>query len=79
MLKVGMIGAENSHTAAIAKVLNIEGKIRGVRATHVWGETKAFARASNRQKTGVWSVTPCLRVGHPHLTQRSEIGVTVSH
>ena len=46
MLKIGMVGAENSHTAAIAKVLNIDKKIRGVRATHVWGETPAFARAA---------------------------------
>ena len=46
MLKIGMVGAENSHTAAIAKVLNIDKNIRGVRATHVWGETPAFARAA---------------------------------
>ena len=30
MLKIGMVGAENSHTAAIAKVLNIDKKNRGV-------------------------------------------------
>jgi hypothetical protein len=41
MLKVGMVGAENSHTAAIARVLNVDKAIRGVQATHVWGETKA--------------------------------------
>lgn len=46
MLKIGMVGAENSHTAAIAKVLNIDTKVRGARATHVWGETKAYARAA---------------------------------
>lgn len=46
MLRVGMVGAENSHTAAIARVLNVDKKIPGVRATHVWGETKAFARAA---------------------------------
>jgi len=46
MLRIGMVGAENSHTAAIAKVLNVETRIRGVRATHVWGETRAFARAA---------------------------------
>ena len=46
MLKIGMVGAENSHTASIAKVLNVETRIRGVRATHVWGETRAFARAA---------------------------------
>jgi predicted dehydrogenase len=44
MLKIGMVGAENSHTVAIAKVLNVEARLRGVRATHVWGETRAYAR-----------------------------------
>jgi predicted dehydrogenase len=43
MLNIGIVGAENSHTAAIAKVLNVEKRVRGVRVTHVWGETKAYA------------------------------------
>ncbi len=46
MLNIGIVGAENSHTAAIAKVLNVEKKVPGVRVTHVWGETAAFARAA---------------------------------
>lgn len=46
MLNIGMVGAENSHTGAIATVLNVDKKIAGVRATHVWGETRAFARAA---------------------------------
>ena len=46
MLNIGIVGAENSHTAAIAKVLNVEKRVRGVRVTHVWGETKAFAEAA---------------------------------
>ena len=44
MLNIGIVGAENSHTAAIAKVLNIEKRVPGVRVTHVWGETRTFAR-----------------------------------
>ena len=44
MLRIGMVGAENSHTVSIAKVLNVDEKLRGVRATHVWGETRAYAR-----------------------------------
>lgn len=43
-MNIGIVGAENSHTAAIAKVLNVEKRVRGVEVTHVWGETKAFAR-----------------------------------
>jgi predicted dehydrogenase len=46
MLRIGMVGAENSHTAAIAKVVNIDKKVPGVRATHVWGETRALARSA---------------------------------
>ena len=46
MLNIGIVGAENSHTAAIAKVLNVEKRVRGVRVTHVWGETKAFEEAA---------------------------------
>ncbi len=45
-MKIGFVGAENSHTASVAVVLNVEKAIRGVRATHVWGETKAFAKAA---------------------------------
>ena len=44
MLNIGIVGAENSHTAAIAKVLNVEKRVSGVRVTHVWGETARFAR-----------------------------------
>ena len=44
MLRIGMVGAENSHTTAIAKVLNIEKRVAGARATCLWGETRAFAR-----------------------------------
>ena len=46
MLTIGIVGAENSHTAAIAKVLNVEKRVRGVRVTHVWGETAQYAQAA---------------------------------
>ncbi|MBI2506027.1 MAG: Gfo/Idh/MocA family oxidoreductase [Candidatus Latescibacteria bacterium] len=42
-MKIGIIGAENSHTAAIAKVVNVDKRIRGAQVTQVWGETRAFA------------------------------------
>ena len=45
-MNIGIIGAENSHTAAIAKVINVEKKIRGAKVSHVWGETRAFATAA---------------------------------
>ncbi len=45
-MKIGIIGAENSHTAAIAKVINIEKKIKGCVVDCVWGETAEFARSA---------------------------------
>ncbi|NIA16472.1 MAG: Gfo/Idh/MocA family oxidoreductase [Nitrospiraceae bacterium] len=42
-MKIGIIGAENSHTAAIAKIINIHKKIKGCSVEYVWGETPDFA------------------------------------
>jgi predicted dehydrogenase len=42
-MNIGIVGAENSHTAAIAKVINVDKRVRGFRVTHVWGETRTFA------------------------------------
>ena len=44
LIKIGIVGAENSHTTAIARVVNREARVRGARVTHVWGERPAFAR-----------------------------------
>jgi len=43
-MNIGIIGAENSHTAVVGKILNIDKSVRGARITHVWGETRAFAK-----------------------------------
>ncbi len=43
-IRIGIIGAENSHTAAFGKMFNIEKKFPGVEVTHLWGETDEFAR-----------------------------------
>ena len=47
MIRIGIVGAENSHTAAIAKVLNVDKRVAGARVTHVWGETPAYAHAAS--------------------------------
>ncbi len=39
MPNIGIIGAENSHTVAIAKTINIDRLVSGFSVTHVWGET----------------------------------------
>jgi predicted dehydrogenase len=42
MLKIGIIGAENSHCGQIAKLCNLEKKVPA-RVTMLWGETEEFA------------------------------------
>ena len=46
MMRIGIIGAENSHTAVIAKTINVDKKVKGFTVDCVWGETAAFARAA---------------------------------
>ncbi|MCK5804360.1 MAG: Gfo/Idh/MocA family oxidoreductase [Lentisphaeria bacterium] len=43
MLRMGIVGAENSHCAAIAKLLNVE-KALPCRVVSVWGEAPRFAK-----------------------------------
>ncbi|MBT3376864.1 MAG: Gfo/Idh/MocA family oxidoreductase [Lentisphaerae bacterium] len=45
MLRMGIIGAENSHCAAIARLLNVEQALP-CRVVSVWGEAPRFARQS---------------------------------
>lgn len=45
-MKIGIIGAENSHTAAIASMLNVDKRVKGFSVEYVWGETSAFAKAA---------------------------------
>ncbi|MCK4625314.1 MAG: Gfo/Idh/MocA family oxidoreductase [Phycisphaerae bacterium] len=48
MIRIGIVGAENSHSAAIAKTLNIGKKVPGCRAVVIWGETDKFAKEAAR-------------------------------
>jgi predicted dehydrogenase len=45
-MQIGIIGAENSHTAGFGKLFNIDKKFPGVELKYVWGETDAFAKAA---------------------------------
>lgn len=43
-ITIGIIGAENSHTAGFGKLFNIDKKFPGVEVKYVWGETDEFAK-----------------------------------
>ncbi len=43
-IRVGIIGAENSHSKNFGKMFNIDHKFPGVELTHIWGETDEFAK-----------------------------------
>ena len=44
MIRIGIVGAENSHSVAISKTLNIAKRVPGCRVVAIWGETDKFAR-----------------------------------
>lgn len=49
-IRIGIIGAENSHSIEYGKIFNIEKKFPGVEVRYIWGETEEFAR--NAMKEG---------------------------
>lgn len=49
-IRIGIVGAENSHTIGFGKLFNIDKKFPGVEVKYVWGETEDFAK--NAMKKG---------------------------
>jgi len=45
-LRIGIIGAENSHTIGYGKLFNIDKMFPGAEIKYVWGETEEFARVA---------------------------------
>ena len=45
-IRIGIIGAENSHSYTFGQMFNVGKKFPGVEVTHIWGETDEFARKS---------------------------------
>lgn len=43
-IRIGIIGAENSHTIGFGRMFNTDKKFPGVEVLYVWGETEEFAR-----------------------------------
>ena len=48
-MKIGIIGAENSHTIRIGEILNVKKMIKGASLDYVWGETDKFAKIAAKQ------------------------------
>lgn len=46
MMKMGIVGAENSHSWSMAAEMNTAREVPGFRVTHIWGETDEFARVA---------------------------------
>ncbi len=44
MIRIGIVGAENSHSRAIAKLINLDKKVKGAKVVAIWGETDEFAQ-----------------------------------
>ena len=43
-IRIGIIGAENSHTIKFGQLFNIDKRFPGVEVKYVWGETEEFAK-----------------------------------
>jgi predicted dehydrogenase len=43
-MRIGIIGAENSHTIGYGRLFNIDHKFPGFEVRYVWGETEEFAK-----------------------------------
>jgi hypothetical protein len=52
-IRIGIIGAENSHTIGFGKMFNTDKKFPGMEVKYVWGETDEFAR--NAMEKGKYS------------------------
>jgi len=46
MIRIGIVGAENSHCAAVARLINVQKKVPGCRVVSVWGERPMWAKNS---------------------------------
>lgn len=52
MLKIGIVGSENSHTLHFAKLINVEKKFRGMKVVALWGEEPNHTQ-NVAQQTGI--------------------------
>jgi predicted dehydrogenase len=49
MIRIGIVGAENTHSGRIAETLNVRKSVRGFRVEAIWGETRKLAEQRAEQ------------------------------
>lgn len=63
-MRIGIVGAESSHTIHIASTLNVDRAIPGCEVTHVWGETdEAAGKAAAEGRIPTIVADPCEMIG----------------
>ena len=48
-IRIGIIGAENSHSYGYGRIFNIQKEFPGVEVLYIWGETDEFAKISSER------------------------------
>jgi predicted dehydrogenase len=48
-IRIGIIGAENSHTIGYGRIFNVDKSFPGVELLYVWGETDEFAKDASKR------------------------------
>jgi hypothetical protein len=83
-IRVGIIGAENSHTVGIAKTFNEQKIFPGVEVVAVWGETDEFARIAAekggipkivKQQSELMGMIDALMIDHRHARYHIDAAV----
>jgi len=64
-IRIGIIGAENSHTVGYGKMFNIEKKFPGCEVLYVWGETDEFAQRAVKDAAVVSGAREVYLIGEP--------------
>ena len=74
-VRIGIIGAENSHTVRFGKTFNVEKRFPGVEVVAVWGETDEFAQKAARagsiprivkEQTALLGMVDAVIIDHRH-------------
>lgn len=83
-IRIGIIGAENSHTVGLGKAFNVRKEFPGVEVVALWGETPEFAqRASDAgsipkivdSQTDLLGLVDAVIIDHRHAKYHAEAAI----